>query len=280
MKRLGLYVLLLLTCAQQPLLAEENRLAADPMTQLPRTEAQAAMDTLDAKTARRAMAENDPYRLGWRRVVVPAAVTGAAALFLIDGWPSDAKESVQDALSAEGRHTTRVDDYLRFAPLAAAFALEPCGVKGRHGLADRAIIAAMSYATMGVAVGALKYTVREPRPGNGERTSFPSGHAAIAFVGAELLRSEYAEVSPWIGVAGYVAAAATGYLRIYNNRHYFNDVIAGAALGVLSVRLSYWLYPKLFPRRAERNRSRRDVAVLGAPFYADGAAGVGLTVLF
>ena len=224
----------------------------------------------------------DPYRMSWRQTILPVAVTGAcfSALFVIDGWPSDIRESVHDALSAKGRHKLTVDDYLQYAPLATAFALEPLGVKGRHGLADRAIIAAMSYATMGVAVGALKYTVREPRPGNGERTSFPSGHAAIAFVGAELLRSEYAEVSPWIGVAGYVAAAATGYLRIYNNRHYFNDVIAGAALGVLSVRLSYWLYPKLFPRRAERNRSRRDVAVLGAPFYADGAAGIGLTVLF
>lgn len=237
------------------------------------------LDSVRTERVKMALAD-DPYRLGWRRAVVPVAVMGAAALFTIDGWPTDAKESVQDALSAGGKHKIGVDDYLLLAPGVAALALEPLGVHGRHGLLDRTIIAAMSYATMGIMVNALKYTIREPRPGNGSRNSFPSGHTATAFVGAELLRSEYAGVSPWIGVAGYAAAAATGYLRIYNNRHYFNDVIAGAALGILSVRLSYWLYPKLFPKRAERARSRRQVAVLGAPFYGGGSAGLGVAVVF
>lgn len=83
------------------------------------------------------------------------------------------------------------------------------------------------------------------RPDGSAFNSFPSGHTATAFVGAEVLRREYWHVSPWIGITGYAVAAGTGFLRMYNNRHWLTDVLAGAGIGILSVEIAYWLYPTL-----------------------------------
>ena len=56
------------------------------------------------------------------------------------------------------------------------------------------------------------------------------------------------------------------YLRIYNDRHYINDVVAGACIGVISTKLAYWLYPKIFTKSA----CRRAAAVTGLPYYFSG----------
>ena len=71
--------------------------------------------------------------------------------------------------------------------------------------------------------------------------SFPSGHTYIAFVGAETLRKEYGEEYPWLAVAGYAVATLVGTMRIYNDRHWAGDVLAGAGLGILSVNITYWI---------------------------------------
>jgi membrane-associated phospholipid phosphatase len=40
-------------------------------------------------------------------------------------------------------------------------------------------------------------------------------------------------------------ATATGFLRMYNDKHWFSDVMAGAGIGILSTKIAYWLYPLL-----------------------------------
>jgi membrane-associated phospholipid phosphatase len=106
--------------------------------------------------------------------------------------------------------------------------------------------------------------------------SFPSGHTATAFMGAQFLYEEYKDVSPWIGYAGFTIAAATGYLRIYNHRHYLNDVIAGACVGILSTKLAYWLYPKIF----KKSKCNNDVYITGAPYYSKEGMGINMAVTF
>jgi membrane-associated phospholipid phosphatase len=83
------------------------------------------------------------------------------------------------------------------------------------------------------------------RPDGSAYNSFPSGHTATAFANAEFMRMEYKDVSPWYGIAGYAVATGTGLLRMYNNKHWFNDVVAGAGFGIAGTRLAYWLYPKI-----------------------------------
>ena len=81
-----------------------------------------------------------------------------------------------------------------------------------------------------LATAALKYGVDEQRP-NGGSHSFPSGHTAAAFMGAEFIRKEYGWA--W-GTPAYLAAAYVGWSRIETQNHWPHDVYAGAAIGVLS----------------------------------------------
>src|SRR2546427_1123536 len=83
--------------------------------------------------------------------------------------------------------------------------------------------------TLGVTY-ALKYTVDERRP-NGGTQSFPSGHTSISFSAAEFMRERYG----WeYGIPAYAAASFVAYSRVESNEHHPHDVIAGAAIGILS----------------------------------------------
>ena len=92
-------------------------------------------------------------------------------------------------------------------------------------------------------VKTLKKTTKIERPDGSNNDSFPSGHTAMAFMGAEFLYQEYKDVSIWYGVSGYVIASATGVLRIYNNKHWLTDVATGAGIGILGTKVAYWVQP-------------------------------------
>ena len=103
-------------------------------------------------------------------------------------------------------------------------------------------------ASVGVAyVGrtVLKKMIKEERPDHSDDKSFPSGHAAIAFAAARSIDKEFRKESIWIPIAGYAAATAVGVERVINKRHYWYDVVAGAALGFGSAELTWWLSDKL-----------------------------------
>ncbi len=238
--------------------------------------AQCTMTDSAFRTSPRSVLRDDTHRLRFREVWIPAAVVGVSALCVDNGWLKARREEVQNVLSAGGKKKFRADDYIQYFPMAAVYGLNLSGPKGKHAFRDRTIILAMSYATMGILVNTMKFSFREKRPDSGSRNSFPSGHTATAFMGAEFLRREYRDVSPWIGCAGYAVAAATGYLRIYNDRHYLNDVVAGACIGIVSTKLAYWLYPKCFRKAACNDR----IDVAGVPCYAAGTVGLGVSVLF
>ncbi len=83
--------------------------------------------------------------------------------------------------------------------------------------------------TLGVTYG-LKYTVNERRP-NGGSQSFPSGHSSISFSSAEFMRKRYG----WeYGVPAYAAASFVAYSHVEAREHHPHDVVAGAAIGIVS----------------------------------------------
>ena len=169
-----------------------------------------------------------------------------------------------------------LDNFSLVAPAVAVYALNFAGVKGKHNLVDRSILFGMSNLFGQGIVSATKRLTNVIRPDSSNRLSFPSGHTAQAFISAEFLRQEYKDVSPWIGVAGYAVAAGTGFLRMYNNKHWLNDVIAGAGVGILSTRLSYWLYPKLKDTFLNGRKSNTSIM----PTYQNGAFGIGMVMNF
>ena len=108
---------------------------------------------------------------------------------------------------------------------------------------------------MGGTVNILKKTGNVERPDGSSTNSFPSGHTATAFMGAEFLYQEYKDVSIWYGVGGYAIATTTGALRIYNNKHWLTDVAAGAGIGILCTKAAYWLNPLLNEKKFNRKTS-------------------------
>ena len=216
------------------------------------------------------------YSLRFTEVAIPVTLITASSLFVDNDWLAQQRDNMQDIFSAKGKNRVRIDDYMQYSPMVAVYGLNLCGVEGKHSFVDRTIVLAMAYAIQGTVTHTMKAAFKEKRPDNNSRNSFPSGHTATAFMGAQFLYEEYKDVSPWIGYAGYAVATATGYLRIYNNRHYINDVIAGACVGVLSTKLAYWLYPKIF----KWSNCNKQTLVSGLPYYSLGEVGMNISLRF
>ena len=137
---------------------------------------------------------------------------------------------------------TEIDQYTRFAPYPVMAALNFAGYRGRSDWARLGVQTLAANALMAGAVEASKHAVHQTRPDASDRRSFPSGHAATAFVAASILHKEYGETrSPWFSVGGYAVASATALMRVLNNRHSAADVMAGAGIGILSTELGYFL---------------------------------------
>ncbi|MBC8984901.1 phosphatase PAP2 family protein [Pedobacter sp. N36a] len=161
------------------------------------------------------------------------------------------------------------DNYLQFSPAAIVFGLNLAGIKGKHHIGDAAGIYLMSITIMTGSVTALKRITKRERPDHSTFNSFPSGHTATAFASAEFLKQEYGDRYPWMTYAGFAVATGTGALRMYNNRHWLSDVVAGAGFGIISTKLSYLLYPEvkklLFGKKAS--------TLSFMPTYQNGSAG-------
>lgn len=77
---------------------------------------------------------------------------------------------------------------------------------------------------------ALKLAIDKERP-NGDSMSFPSGHTSAAFSGASFIQKRYG----WqYGFPAYLAASFVGWSRVEADQHYIEDVLAGAAIGIVS----------------------------------------------
>jgi len=181
-----------------------------------------------------------------KQLIVPGALIAAGSVGL----------AFNDKLGGWGEDTHhKVDNYTQYVPVAGNIFLGCLGVKHKHNFADRVLISATACAVEMALVNSLKYSVRERRPNCTDTRSFPSGHTATAFTGAELMRKEYG----WgVGSVAYVVAAATGAFRVYNNKHWCNDVLAGAGIGILSANVAYWLFPlekKLFTSKKNKQNT-------------------------
>ncbi len=138
------------------------------------------------------------------------------------------------------------DDYTQYAPAALMVGMKACGYKGRSSWGRMLVSDAFSVASMAALVNGIKYTVSRVRPDQSASNSFPSGHTATAFMTATMLHMEYEGRSPWLSIGGYTLAALTGVSRVLNNRHWVTDVAAGAAIGIGSVHLGYFITDLIF----------------------------------
>lgn len=146
---------------------------------------------------------------------------------------------------------TSLDDYLQFSPIAIAYLLDASGVQSRTDLVNRSAILLKGEFIMLAATYAGKTFSHQLRPDGSAFTSFPSGHTAQAFAAATFLSEEYKHRIKWMPYAAYALASVVGGLRIANNKHYINDVITGAGVGILSMKLSYWTHQYKWGRKSK-----------------------------
>lgn len=145
---------------------------------------------------------------------------------------------------------------------------------------DTALLAAESFLAANAAGTLLKYSVGRGRPyaEDGKRrftpfrfktarTSFPSGHTVSAFSLASVFaaRSELRSVK----VLAYSLASSVALQRVYADKHWASDTLAGAAIGTAVGR---WV--------AAKNGKNGPPSALLVPVYSPAYAGAALLINF
>ena len=233
-----------------------------------------AQDTIHAQPICK---DSVKYKLGYKQLIVPAALIGIGIVGVNSDWLKARNGAIKEEITENIDKKITIDDFSQYAPMVAVYGLNLCGIKGEHNLRDRTMILAISYSLMGITVNGLKRIAREERPDGSNNGSFPSGHTATAFMGAEFLWNEYKNVSPWIGVAGYAVAAGTGFFRMYNNKHWLTDVLGGAGIGMLSTKVAYYVYPRI-KNKLFKSKSLKNVSLI--PYYSPKNSGLYCQISF
>ena len=86
-------------------------------------------------------------------------------------------------------------------------------------------------------------------------SSFPSGHTTAVFAAATVYAMEYRH-HPWIPIFAYSFATLVGISRMTENKHWPTDVLAGAALGILSGRQVVHNYHRYMKIQQPASRGR------------------------
>lgn len=229
-------------------------------------------DTLREEEAGREKMPVVAYRFNPKHLILPASlITVGAVGTAIDGMNDFHLFHRKDSVKR-----IHVDDYMEWGMLGWVFVCDLMG-KEKHTWVDQLCLVAIAEGLNAAMTRTLKHTVGETRP-DGRPYSFPSGHTANAFLGAHIAYKEFKESSPVLAYSGYALAAFVAGSRLYNNRHWVADVVAGAGFGILSVELAYGLY---FPirnaiaRKVNHNQAKRWVVVPSI-----GAEGGGLYVSY
>ncbi len=143
--------------------------------------------------------------------------------------------------------SSKVQLIFKWLPVLWVLIANATGVKTKNRIIARILIIAFSEIILNSFVQPFKKLLRRRRPHSlFKYNSFPSGHTATSFSGAEILHHQVKKYSPFVSVAGYMIALITAALRLYERKHWMSDIIAGAIIGSISARLSQFTYDQLF----------------------------------
>ena len=217
------------------------------------------------------------HKITFSHFIIPAGLITYGVIALENNQVKQLDKSTETEIKSDNPNfNTKFDNYLQYSPALAVYGLNALGIKGKNNFRDRTMIYSISIVVSSAFVLSVKSITKIQRPDASGFNSFPSGHTTTAFAAAEFLRQEYKDVSPLYGIAGYAVAASTGILRLYNNKHWVSDVVAGAGFGILSTKLAYWIYPSI-KRVLFKNKPMNTMIM---PFYQGGGGGIALVYNF
>lgn len=186
------------------------------------------------------------------QLLTPAALMMAGLLSNGSGRESLKIEIVEERNEHLSHFRTHLDDYLQFSPILLAYGLDAAGLRSRTDFANRTAILLKAEIMMMGSVTVLKNVTHKIRPDGSSYNSFPSGHTAQAFAAATFLTEEYGRRYRWMPYVAYGTATSVGTLRMANNRHYISDVLMGAGMGILSVKISYWTHHYMWGKKTQK----------------------------
>lgn len=178
-------------------------------------------------------------KFNYKQLVIPGILLGYGFIGIESDQLKSFNSQIQEEVKEDIDRKTSIDDFSQYAPAFSVYALNAAGIKGKNNLKDRSVIMVTSYIIMSATVLGLKSLTKIERPDGSSNNSFPSGHTATAFAGAEFLWQEYKDKFIWYGISGYVVATGTRVFRIINNKHWLTDVAAGAGIAILSTKIAY-----------------------------------------
>jgi membrane-associated phospholipid phosphatase len=200
-----------------------------------------ASDSLDTAFSREFYIPPVEYKLNPKDLIVPAGLVVIATI-------ATNTDNFKDILPVNRKNTqdqqTPFDDVFQYAVAPSLFIFDAIG-KEKHHPVDQFFVMAMSYGITIIPTQYIKSHYESPRPYGG-KDSFPSGHTAIAFVGAHVIYKEFKDSNPWIAYSGYAMGLVVAGSRVAHNKHWVADVMGGAGIAMLSTELAYLVY---FPVR-------------------------------
>jgi membrane-associated phospholipid phosphatase len=181
-----------------------------------------------------------------KAIIIPAAFLVYGGLKpVVNAIPQLDDKIMNNVRANHATFHTNADDYLTWVPSAAVYTLDAFNVKTQYTFKQHLVLDVGSVFITGALGFGMRKITENIEAFKGEDTQFPSGHTANAFRGAEILHQELKYSHPVLSYSGYIVATGVGVLRIYNKQHYLSEVIAGAGLGILSTKLTYWIFDKI-----------------------------------
>lgn len=221
---------------------------------------------------------DNTYQFKFKQLIIPSVLIGYGIIGIESDQLKLFNTEIKEEVNEDIDEKISIDDFSQYAPALSVYGLNTLGIKGKHNFKDRTIILGTSYILMSTSVVSLKSITKVERPDGSGFNSFPSGHTATAFAGAEFLWQEYKDVSIWYGISGYIIATGTGAFRIYNDKHWLTDVVAGAGIGILSTKVAYWINPWV-QEKIFKSKEKNSASVI-LPFYNGKQFGIGFARIF
>lgn len=215
-------------------------------------------------------APDSTIHVKWQQVAL--AVGGLAVVSTIDVTIANAFQDNRSPGSLNtARQLDRFGDLTGAVPILGGLAIISL-VSHNHRLGKATLRAAASAALAAAVTQGVKRIVGRERPIEDSLSAydfhfftnhqaFPSGHTAAAFALATSLGDGIGRT--WARVGLFTLAAGTAWARMEEHEHWFSDVLAGAAVGVVS---SKWASGRL------------RVFGLRAPKFLIGPGSIGISV--
>lgn len=211
-------------------------------------------------------------KIPYKQLILPTGLIAAGAILKIPSLEDNLQNKSKNIFG--NNFKTKVDDHMLYFPAILIFAGPILGFESQHNYKQMATNVVVSSLVTGSIIYVSKKSFGSLRPDQSSKTSYPSGHSALAFNLATLQFLEYQNSNIWYAYSGYLFATATAVLRVGNNRHWAGDVLTGAGIGIgVAVLVNYW---SPFSKLNSQKIINKQLSIMGYPMISQNTYGVGV----